>query len=132
MDYAAFHDANDIACVLKMFVRELPEPLIPAPLYPFLIDPADYSEPAVAIDLVRQNILARLPPQKHLLLKQLMWLLNRVAREEATNRMGARNLAICWSPNLVVAEGVEEQMRYMKTSQATVCLMISEYDAVFA
>lgn len=131
LDYAAFHDPNDIACVLKMFVRELPEPLIPCHLYSGLIDPADYSETNVAVDLVRQNIISHLPPQSYELLKSLMWLLNRIAKEEASNRMGARNLSICWTPNLVVAEGVEEQMRYMKTSQATVSLMISEYVSLF-
>lgn len=131
LDYNAFHDPNDVACVLKMYVRELPTQLISPALYSHFIDPNNYEDASQAVCLIRETILAKIPAQHLRLLEALFGLFNAISRHEATNRMGAKNLAICWSPNLVYSDSLEEQMRYMKACQATVAFMIENYEQLF-
>lgn len=124
-------DPNEMACLLKLYFRELPTPVVPRELYPLLGD-VDDQDPGPAVARLRQHVLPQMPRPARLLLGELMGLLHRVAQHAAVNRMGGRNLAICWSPNLIYDELAPDQFRLLKAALATIELMIREYEAVFA
>ncbi|KAJ1724425.1 hypothetical protein LPJ53_001325 [Coemansia erecta] len=103
------------AVLLKLFFRELPEPVFSSSNYDIVralpasisSSPDDTSSTDVAkqMDAVRARyveevILPSLRPEYRLLLCFVCALLHMVARNESANRMTAYSLAIVWAPNL--------------------------------
>lgn len=123
-------DPHEAACLLKLYFRALPTPIIPPSLHHLLLLPEDDQQAAVQV--IRQRLLPQLSQQARALVGKLMWMLARVAGQEKVNRMGARNLGICWAPNLMYDEQAKDQFGLLKASLAVTELMISEYEAIFA
>jgi hypothetical protein len=123
-------DPNEVACLLKLYFRALPQPVVPPALQALLLA-VDEQDPAAAIRNLQQRVLPQMSPQARALLAKLMWMLAAVARNEQVNRMGARNLAICWAPNIIYDDQAKDQFGLLKASLATTELMIREYDTVF-
>lgn len=115
-------DINDIAAVLKLWFRELPEPLLTWELYHAFIDaasgclsadlPGDLSlirSPGAEIDNDRlrhirlHERINELPDPNYATLKFLMGHLDKVAQHESVNQMSRSNLAIVFGPNLLGA-----------------------------
>ncbi|KAL6050455.1 hypothetical protein QOT17_019833, partial [Balamuthia mandrillaris] len=91
---------HDVAGLLKVFLRELPEPLLTFELY----------EPIMAAledqDLNRRNeklgaALLALPEHNSIFLDYLFKFLHKVARHSANNKMDASNLSIIFTPTLI-------------------------------
>lgn len=117
-------DINDIAAVLKLWFRELPEPLLTWELYHSFIDAASESRagfdslgdlatdrlaPVAEIENDRlrhirlHERINELPDPNYATLKFLMGHLDKVAQQEAVNQMSRSNLAIVFGPNLLGA-----------------------------
>jgi len=100
MNDEAIADINIIAGCLKLWFRELPEPLLTHELYAGFIDAAK-----VENDRLRQIRLHErvneLPDANYATLKYLMAHLDRVRQEESVNQMSASNLAIVFGPTLL-------------------------------
>ncbi|CAM9958348.1 unnamed protein product, partial [Hapterophycus canaliculatus] len=95
-------DVNMVAQLLKAFVRELPEPLIPFSVYGKVVAIAKAT--GVADDRwvqAMKNILWAIPNANYNCLRFLFEFLREVATHSATNRMTSENLAIVWAPNLL-------------------------------
>ncbi|XP_040576906.1 rho GTPase-activating protein 45 [Lepeophtheirus salmonis] len=95
---------NVIANVLKLYMRQLPEPLLTSKLYPEFIRaakscPAKADETAINSDL--RALISRLPRSHYLTLANLMHHLRRIASESDVNNMPASNLAIVFGPTLL-------------------------------
>lgn len=92
------HHVIDIANILKVFLRELPEPLIPYKFHDtFLrcLGLQDRKEEAVILSCL-------LLPQEHLnTLAFLMMFLNKVSAHSELNKMGVSNLAIILAPSVM-------------------------------
>ncbi|XP_039300095.1 uncharacterized protein LOC111047700 [Nilaparvata lugens] len=92
------HHVIDIANILKVFLRELPEPLIPYKYHDtFLrcLGLQDRKEEAVILSCL-------LLPQEHLnTLAFLMMFLNKVSAHSELNKMGVSNLAIILAPSVM-------------------------------
>lgn len=123
-------DPHEAACLLKLYFRALPTPIIPQNLHHLLVLPED--DPQAAVQLIRQRLLPHLSQQARALLGKLMWMLSCVAAQEKVNRMSARNLGICWAPNLMYDEQAKDQFALLKASLAVTELMISHYEDIFA
>lgn len=119
---------HEVASLLKLYFRSLPVPIVPPSVQGAL---PDTDEPEEAIQVLRSQILPNLTPQSYALLRALMHMLWQVAQHEQVNRMGARNLAICWAPNLIYDEHAKDQFRLLKASLGNTELMIREYGRVF-
>lgn len=130
LSYVQAHDANLMACLLKMYFRDLPSPIISPRVYPELMVVNPEDKPAI-IRALREQILPRHSPQARILLGHLMRLLHAVAANEQKNRMNPKNLAICWAPNLIKDEGAKDQFLLLKSSLATIETMIENFDKIF-
>lgn len=96
-------DVHALACILKQWFRELPEPLWPPALYDAALDAAD--EPAEAVRLVGQ-----LPRLNRLVLAYLIRLLQTLSAPACVRmtKMDDCNLSMVWAPNLLRPAAVTE------------------------
>ncbi|KAM0756568.1 hypothetical protein T439DRAFT_309052 [Meredithblackwellia eburnea MCA 4105] len=93
-------DIHNITGLIKMFLRELPEPLIPFDFYaPFLEANAiqEFDDRLYAI----RDLVWSLPSPNFHLLRRLTEHLDRITDHEDVNSMHSANLAIVFAPNLL-------------------------------
>ncbi|KAJ9065524.1 hypothetical protein DSO57_1039821 [Entomophthora muscae] len=94
-----WQDINVVACTLKQFLRDLPEPIATYSLYDSFIQAVgidDYDERLFAI----KDTLPRLPDNNYRFLKILIEHLEKVTDYEEVNHMYATNLAIVFGPTI--------------------------------
>eukprot|EP01103_Thecamoeba_quadrilineata_P010055 TRINITY_DN2075_c0_g1_i1.p1 TRINITY_DN2075_c0_g1~~TRINITY_DN2075_c0_g1_i1.p1 ORF type:complete len:1194 (+),score=240.34 TRINITY_DN2075_c0_g1_i1:48-3629(+) len=127
------YEPADIAALLKMFFREMIEPLIPYPLYDTLLVISNQHESGSPemIGMIREQILT-MPSLNYRILEHLMFFLKKVSEQSQQNKMRAMNLAICFSPNLLrpKKETIEFSLNITK-SNAVIEAMIEYYNIVF-
>lgn len=99
-DLSKEQDPHTVAGLLKLFFRELPEPLLTFDLYDKFISAQQESDPALRDALIKYW-LRRLPAQNFALLKFLFAFLTRVERHVAQNKMAVQNLATIFGPTLL-------------------------------
>ncbi|XP_036594517.1 breakpoint cluster region protein isoform X2 [Trichosurus vulpecula] len=93
-------DVNAIAGTLKLYFRELPEPLFTDELYPSFAEGIALSDP-VAKESCMLNLLLSLPEPSLLTFLFLLDHLKRVAEKETVNKMSLHNLATVFGPTLL-------------------------------
>ncbi|GAA5850966.1 hypothetical protein JCM3766R1_003960 [Sporobolomyces carnicolor] len=93
-------DINDIAAVLKLWFRELPEPLLTWELYHQFIDVAKIENDRLRHIRLHERV-NELPDPNYATLKFLMGHLDKVAARDSINQMSVSNLAIVFGPNLL-------------------------------
>lgn len=94
---------HSVASVLKMYFRELPNPVSTYQLYDDLVT-------AVRSDSKLSNMRAvvrKLPPPHYRTLGYLMRHLARVAEHGQVTEMTSRNIGIVWAPNLLRSKELE-------------------------
>ncbi|XP_016305145.1 minor histocompatibility protein HA-1-like isoform X2 [Sinocyclocheilus anshuiensis] len=113
----------DISNVLKLYLRQLPEPIMPFRMYndlmglakeslnseagegvksPELVDRGSETEPEVLVLVEKlRELLKRLPPANIATLKYIIRHLRRVSELEQDNKMSASNLGIVFGPTLM-------------------------------
>uniref|UniRef100_A0A8C2I8F1 Rho GTPase activating protein 45a n=1 Tax=Cyprinus carpio TaxID=7962 RepID=A0A8C2I8F1_CYPCA len=117
---------HDISNVLKLYLRQLPEPIMPFRMYnalmglakeslnsdaseagegvksPELVDRGSETEPEVLVLVEKlRELLKRLPPANNATLKYIIRHLHRVSELEQDNKMSASNLGIVFGPTLM-------------------------------
>ncbi|KAK4055210.1 rho GTPase-activating protein [Microbotryomycetes sp. JL201] len=93
-------DVHNVTGLLKLFLRELPEPVVPFELYADFIASnsiEDYDERHYAI----RDLIWRMPQPNFVLLRCLMEHLDKVTDNEGVNAMHAANLSIIFAPTLL-------------------------------
>ncbi|XP_063171922.1 breakpoint cluster region protein [Candoia aspera] len=93
-------DVNAIAGTLKLYFRELPEPLFTDELYPNFAEGVALSDP-VAKESCMLNLLLSLPEPNLVTFLLLLDHLRRVAEKENINKMSLHNLATVFGPTLL-------------------------------
>uniref|UniRef100_A0A8D0HE90 BCR activator of RhoGEF and GTPase n=1 Tax=Sphenodon punctatus TaxID=8508 RepID=A0A8D0HE90_SPHPU len=93
-------DVNAIAGTLKLYFRELPEPLFTDELYPNFAEGIALSDP-VAKESCMLNLLLSLPEPNLVTFLFLLDHLKRVAEKESLNKMSLHNLATVFGPTLL-------------------------------
>uniref|UniRef100_A0A8B9NCY7 BCR activator of RhoGEF and GTPase n=1 Tax=Accipiter nisus TaxID=211598 RepID=A0A8B9NCY7_9AVES len=93
-------DVNAIAGTLKLYFRELPEPLFTDELYPNFAEGIALSDP-VAKESCMLNLLLSLPEPNLVTFLFLLDHLKRVAERESVNKMSLHNLATVFGPTLL-------------------------------
>uniref|UniRef100_A0A672P834 Active breakpoint cluster region-related protein n=1 Tax=Sinocyclocheilus grahami TaxID=75366 RepID=A0A672P834_SINGR len=93
-------DINAIAGTLKLYFRELPEPLLTDRLYPAFMEGIALSDPA-AKENCMMHLLRSLPDPNLITFLILLEHLKRVAEKEPVNKMSLHNLATVFGPTLL-------------------------------
>ncbi|KAM6986128.1 breakpoint cluster region protein [Aplochiton taeniatus] len=93
-------DVNAIAGTLKLYFRELPEPLFTDDLYPNFAGGIALSD-SVAKESCMLNLLLSLPEPNLVTFLFLLDHLKRVAEKECINKMSLHNLATVFGPTLL-------------------------------
>jgi len=92
-------DPHVIAGLLKLFLRELPEPLFPFEIYDKLVTSYVVRKDNFVVPLL--EILSSLPPVNKSLLRYLLELLDYIEKNSEVNKMTSSNLSIVFAPNLI-------------------------------
>lgn len=100
---ARVKDPHSVAALLKLFIRELPEPLIPCNMYEAFLEIPSQTDVPSRVALLRR-LTSQLPWEHRALLQRLLSLLVRVNDHSAENSMGVQNICICWAPNVLRAD----------------------------
>ncbi|KAG5437844.1 hypothetical protein PCANB_000559 [Pneumocystis canis] len=93
-------DINIIAGALKLWLRELPEPLMTYKLYPQFIDLTYISNYHKKIVLLKM-LIQSLPFYNYFLIKRFIEHFEKIISYESLNQMHAHNLAIIFGPNFL-------------------------------
>ncbi|KAH7706639.1 RhoGAP domain-containing protein, partial [Aphelenchoides avenae] len=99
IDLSDVHPMN-LASVVKLYLRKLPEPLMTFTMYQDWLDFDTDADTAIVIKRLRE-LTSRLPEQNYDTLKFLMLHLKRVTWFDAENLMTSTNLAAVISPSLI-------------------------------
>lgn len=86
-----------LAGCLKLFFREMPEPLMTYELYDDFLWATTVTDQTERIQIIFNHI-SKLPKPNYDLLERLTFHLARVAQQESANRMNANSLAIVFAP----------------------------------
>ncbi|GAM17457.1 hypothetical protein SAMD00019534_006320, partial [Acytostelium subglobosum LB1] len=94
-------DVHTVAGLLKLYLRELPEPLFPFDTYPSFIEIAKSDMPREEKIESLKLLISLLPPANRALTRQLFHFLDKVLQNAHINKMTAVNLSIVFAPNLL-------------------------------
>eukprot|EP00727_Mastigamoeba_balamuthi_P005298 m51a1_g14767 putative rho gtpase-activating protein 1 (476) ;mRNA; r:371231-373160 len=95
-------DPHSIAGLLKMFLRELPVPLLTYDLFDPLLVPMQ--DPSLNDDqrcAAVKDVLTRLPEPNKLLLWHICLFAYELSRHSAVNKMTVENISVCLGPTLI-------------------------------
>ncbi|XP_074739122.1 rho GTPase-activating protein 36 isoform X1 [Strix uralensis] len=137
---------HDVAALLKEFLRDMPDSLIPRELYAAFLSTASMEGPVQLATL--QLLLFLLPPCHSDTLHRLLWFLSKVARHAESswgpdgqeipgNKMTVSNLATIFGPNILQKEKPGEKdagaMNFEDSSAIILVLqrLIEHYQTLF-
>ncbi|KNE71543.1 hypothetical protein AMAG_15756 [Allomyces macrogynus ATCC 38327] len=133
-DVAAY-DVHVVSGILKMFFRDLADPLLCGDLYAEWMQAGKVPGPSAARAQAVREVLRKLPPAHAPTLAHLIRHLHRLAAHAERTKMDAANLAIVFGPNLLKPpKGVEESLDAIWNTEpqnAVVQDMIVNADAWF-
>lgn len=101
-------DIHAVTSLLKMYFRELPNPLCTYQLYDNFVEAiqARTDIEDLRLKMIKQTV-RKLPPPHYRTLKYLACHLYRIAKHSANTGMTERNIAIVWAPNLLRSPALE-------------------------
>ncbi|XP_056267391.1 active breakpoint cluster region-related protein isoform X1 [Pseudoliparis swirei] len=112
-------DINAIAGTLKLYFRELPEPLLTDRLYRAFMEGIGLSDPA-AKENCMMHLLRSLPDPNLMTFLPLLEHLKRVADKEPINKMSLHNLATVFGPTLLRPSELESAKALHITSASDI------------
>lgn len=131
-DLEEIGDVPAAASLLKMFLRELSEPVIPDHIQPVFIQIQDQycKEKEKTIPLFKE-LVKRLPPANAYLLKYLCKFMLTIADGSELNKMTPLALAIVFGPNIFrCGEGLEG-LRDQAYVNAVLLSLLQEFEEIF-
>jgi len=99
----AFDDVHVASNMLKVYLREMPVPLIPFDAYKNFLA-VETSRPVEEKIAMYKGLVANLPPANRVTLQYLCNFLNEVASQSAVNLMTPQSLGVVFAPNLLRLE----------------------------
>ncbi|XP_053963140.1 SLIT-ROBO Rho GTPase-activating protein 1-like isoform X2 [Anastrepha ludens] len=123
-------DINSVAGVLKLYLRELREPLFPIVYFEHFVAIAGIHTKEDIITAIR-NFLSNLSPAVLVVIRYLFAFLNHLSEYADENMMDAFNLAICFGPTLMPAPEDKDQVQYQNQINELIKCMILYHDDIF-
>ena len=126
-----WEDVNVVSSLLKAFLRQLPEPLIPDEVYPAFIS-ADKKRGEVRLRELKEQ-LNNLPIHNYHTMRHLMRHLHRISENCSVNLMDPKNIAIVFGPSVVrmSKQTLELAVKDMKHQCCIVEVLVSHYQYFF-
>ncbi|KAL7745107.1 hypothetical protein ACLKA6_008167 [Drosophila palustris] len=126
-----WEDVNVVSSLLKLFIRSLPDALMPASFYINFIE-ADKKTGLERIVLLK-DIVESLPRHPYETMKHLIRHLCRVSDNCEVNRMEPKNLAIIFGPSIIRTpnDTLETAVKDMKHQCRIVELLVTQYEYFF-
>ncbi|XP_070700378.1 rho GTPase-activating protein 24-like [Pempheris klunzingeri] len=128
-------DVHTVASLLKLYLRQLPEPLVPYRRYQdFLLCGQRLSRDRTLGLGELRNLLHELPVSNFNLLNFICQFLNEVQSYSSSNKMSGKNLATVFGPNILRAKAEDPQsiMGAAALVQVLMLEMIREHESLFA
>ncbi|XP_022080812.1 protein FAM13A-like isoform X2 [Acanthaster planci] len=125
-------DVMAVASLLKLFLRELPDPIMTEALHLKFINTqlANQSNPDDCIKQLKA-LLQQLPEEHYIVLRYLIRFLVMVSQYENTNKMNSMALAIVFGPNLFRCSAGLDGLREQGITNIIVRMLIDDYEAIF-
>ncbi|NXC44601.1 RHG15 protein, partial [Penelope pileata] len=124
-------DIHVVTGALKLFLRELPEPLVPYGLFDPLIEAIKLPDPQEQVQRVAE-LVQSLPPHNYATLRFLVAHLCRVMEQADINRMTRQNLGIVFGPTLLRPEREPSSLAAgMAQQNQAVELLLAHFDCIF-
>ncbi|XP_014856961.1 PREDICTED: rho GTPase-activating protein 22-like isoform X1 [Poecilia mexicana] len=128
-------DVHTVASLLKLYLRQLPEPLVPYSHYQdfLLCGQKLLSDRTVGLEELT-NLLHELPVANFNLLNFICQFLNEVQSCSSSNKMNVQNLATVFGPNILRAKAEDPQsiMGATKLVQVLMSELIRQHKSLFA
>ncbi|PRP89238.1 hypothetical protein PROFUN_02112 [Planoprotostelium fungivorum] len=123
---------HTVAGLMKLYFRNLPEPLLTFPLYSNFIGAQSAPNRSVRLRSFR-SLVEILPRNNYNLLKYLLVFLIEVSKHSAVNKMGVPNLATVFAPNLLTTADGDMGTMVQDTAQinAVVGTLIQDFQEIF-
>jgi Rho GTPase-activating protein 1 len=134
VDLSQENEIHNVAGLLKRYLRQLPEPLIPFAVFPNMITVASEETPADIKQALIQALLCELSPLAFAILDRVIRLMGQIAANESFNKMGASNLAIVLGPNIMYAENDTPATAMANATAVNIIvkMFISDADVLFS
>ncbi|XP_021116730.1 protein FAM13A isoform X3 [Heterocephalus glaber] len=123
-------DVHTAAGLLKRFLRELPGGLVPAALWPRLLQLCRDGKGDAQENSLR-DLMKELPDTHYCLLKYLCRFLTKVAKHHVHNRMNIHNLATVFGPNFFHVPGGHEGMKEQDLCNKIMAKILENYNTLF-
>ncbi|NWR84749.1 RHG15 protein, partial [Furnarius figulus] len=131
LDDSQWEDIHVVTGALKMFFRELPEPLFPYCFFEQFVEAIKIQDNATRIKSIR-SLVKKLPRPNYDTMKILFEHLKKIAAKESVNLMSTQSLGIVFGPTLLRPEKETGNMAvHMLYQNQIVELMLSEYSKIF-
>ena len=125
-----YPDIHAITCLLKLYLRQLPIPLITFEIHTQLLE---LRQATLSMAVIRP-IIRRLPPAHFHTLKYLCDHLLKVSHHSSRNQMTMENLAIVFAPTLMRSENPDPMigLKNSKSTQHIIEILIEQAHDIFA
>ncbi|KAL7421093.1 hypothetical protein Q5752_003977 [Cryptotrichosporon argae] len=125
-------DINVVSGALKLWFRELPEPLLTYGLYHGFIEAARYENDRLRHIRLHEQV-NELPDPNYATLKFFMGHLDKVRRKESVNQMSVSNLSIVFGPTLLGAPPEEGglNLEHMSFQCKAIETILEKYQEIF-
>eukprot|EP00007_Cunea_sp_BSH-02190019_P009112 CAMPEP_0174244328 /NCGR_PEP_ID=MMETSP0417-20130205/34944_1 /TAXON_ID=242541 /ORGANISM="Mayorella sp, Strain BSH-02190019" /LENGTH=699 /DNA_ID=CAMNT_0015324001 /DNA_START=33 /DNA_END=2129 /DNA_ORIENTATION=+ len=136
IDPEAVGDPFSLGAVFKLWLRQLPEPLMTVRFYDRFLSAESIPEKSLRLAYYR-SLVASLPEHNRNLLRYTVEFLRDVSQHADENKMTATNLATVVGPNILVSkedEKIDNNMDFITTMTRVTSVIqqfIEEYDELF-
>ncbi|XP_018409552.1 PREDICTED: rho GTPase-activating protein 15 [Nanorana parkeri] len=131
LDDSQWEDIHVVTGALKMFFRELSEPLFPRSFFEQFVEAIRIQDSDLQVKTMR-NLVKQLPVTNHDTMKALFEHLRRIVINTSTNLMSTQSLGIVFGPTLLRPESDAGSMTvHMVYQNQIVELMITKYEDIF-
>ncbi|XP_034939969.1 SLIT-ROBO Rho GTPase-activating protein 1-like isoform X2 [Chelonus insularis] len=123
-------DINSVAGVLKLYLRELREPLFPTIYFEHLMELAQLESKQEFV-LKMKELISGLPRPVVIVMRYLFAFLNHLSEFSDENMMDPYNLAICFGPTLVPVPEDKDQVQYQNQVNELIKNIITFCEEIF-
>ncbi|XP_013919156.1 PREDICTED: rho GTPase-activating protein 15-like [Thamnophis sirtalis] len=132
LDDSQWEDIHVVTGALKMFFRELPEPLFPYCFFEQFVEAIKIQEHDSQVKAIK-DLVQRLPRPNYDTMKILFAHLQKIAAKENMNLMSSQSLGIVFGPTLLRPEKETGSMAiHMLYQNQLIELMLTEYTKIFS